>query len=55
MQPQIRLAHRIGAHLLPNPLIFTVFVLDTAVGDRVHNMHTLLAKLARQRLRQLSN
>lgn len=55
VQPQIRLTHRIGAHLLPDPLILAVLVFDAAVSDRMHNMHALLAELARKCLRQLSN
>lgn len=53
MQPQIRLANRIGAHLLPDFLVFAILVLDTAVCDGVDNVHALLAELSRQRLRQL--
>ena len=53
VQPQIRLAHGIGAHLLPGPLVLAIPILDPAVSNRVHDVHALLAELARQRLRQL--
>lgn len=55
MQPQIRLTDRISAHLLTDLLVLTILVLDSAVGDRMHDVHALLAELSRQRLRQLSD
>ena len=51
MQPQIRLTHRIGAHLLTNLLVLAILILNTAVGDCVYDMHALLAQLSRERLR----
>ena len=55
VQPQIRLAHRIGAHLLANFLVFAVLIFDTAIGNRMHDMHALLAQLPGECLRQLSH
>lgn len=53
MQPQIRLADRISAHLLTNLLVLAVLVLDTAICDRMDDVYALFAELSRQRLRQL--
>lgn len=47
VQPQIRLAHGIGAHLLPDPLVLAILILDPAIGNRMHDVHALLAELAR--------
>ena len=54
VQPQVRLTHGIGAHLLANLLVLAILVLDRPIGNRMHNMHALLAQLPRERLRQLS-
>jgi len=53
VQPQIRLAHGISTHLLADLLVLAVLILDGPISNRVHNMHTLLTQLARERLRQL--
>lgn len=53
VQPQIGLAHRISTHFLADLLVLAILILDRPVGNRVHNMHTLLTQLACERLRQL--
>ena len=55
MQPQIRLTNRICSHLLPRLLRLTIFILNAAIRDRMHNMHTFLAHLPRQSLRKLAD
>jgi hypothetical protein len=55
MQPQIRLPDRIRAHLLARLLVLAVLVRNRTIRNRVHNVHALLAHLARQRLRELAH
>jgi hypothetical protein len=55
MQPQIRLTHRIRTHLLARLLVLAILVRNRAVRNCMHDMHTLLAHLARQRLRKLAH
>lgn len=55
MQPQIRLTHRIRTHLLARLLRLAVFIRNTAVRNRMYDMYTFFAHLARQRLRELAH
>lgn len=55
MQPQIRLTNSISAHLLTHLLIFSVFICNCTITNRVYDMHALLAHLASQCLRQLTD
>ena len=55
MQPQVRLAHSVSTHLLTSLLVLAILICDSTVGNRMHNMNTLLAQLSCERLCQLSN
>jgi hypothetical protein len=51
MQPKIRLTNSIGAHLLAHLLIFSVFICNRTIANRMYDVHTLLAHLTGQCLR----
>jgi hypothetical protein len=55
MQPQIRLTHCVGTHLLTSLLILTILIDDAAVSDGMDNMHPLFAHFPSERLGQLSH
>jgi hypothetical protein len=55
MQKQIRFADSIRAHFLPLFLIFSIFIHNSAIGNRMHYVNALFAHLACEGLSQLSN
>jgi hypothetical protein len=55
MQPQVRLTHCVGTHLLPSLLILAILIDDAAISNGMDDMHSLLAQFPSERLGQLSH
>jgi hypothetical protein len=51
MKPNIRLTHRVSAHILPNPLILSIFIHNRTIANRMHNTYAPFAHLANKSLR----